>query len=890
MKNIILKLAQFLLYLVFCSSFYLHANNETFIAIADDFVCPSIPEAKYSYTEGGWIDNATGYSIDQPFAYSNQAINTLYDFGGFVIDDSTNSGSTFTTEDVNSLLIVRKDAIIQNDGIVSRTKFYNVDDGQNFDSVCETYSENIVIIEDLTIPPTNEYIEQCNADIDLVTNTIIGRVYNDLNGNGIQDTGEPGKESVGIVIQTENGDWLGARTDVNGDWIATVQVSNIFIRVSNELFPNAEITEGALSFSLNVTEGGTINAGTVGYKIPDVFGSLEGVIYEDINGDGEQNNNEPGIENITVNITDENKSITTFNTNSNGYWIANQVLITNAVVSVDKTTIPSGSVLTEGDDTDALFIVLENDIVNTGKIGYLVNQNTSSVSGFVYDDDNSNGIQDAGEHGIDGAQINVTTSNGSVFTTYTSSNGYWGINSLPADNITVELIESSLRTGSQLTEGVNPQSVSLIANSNIDTGALGYFIPDVTGSISGRVYNDINGNGIQDDDEPGIENVWIFIASEGQTRADVYTDINGDWIAALVVSNAVISIVESSLPEGVVQTESYPDIIENMKADTVVDIGKAGFTIPIPITTGTINGLVFNDENANGIFDDDEQGLPNVSVNITDVENSNTTVITDNNGFWTATIIQGNATIDIDNNTLDENAVLTAGSDPNTLTVIADQENNTENVGYNFPIPITTGTINGLVFNDENANGIFDDDEQGLPNVIIDVLDAEGILTSVDTDINGEWNTTTTVGEALVTIDENTLPENAIQTAGANPTIVTVISENNLNLENAGFYVEKEEIEEFAIYNAISPNDDGINDEMMITGISTFPYTRLVVYNTWGQTVYDTKNYHNENNRFKGYGNDGEVLPSGTYLFIFYYKTSGSSTMIKECGYLFINR
>ena len=87
------------------------------------------------------------------------------------------------------------------------------------------------------------------------------------------------------------------------------------------------------------------------------------------------------------------------------------------------------------------------------------------------------------------------------------------------------------------------------------------------------------------------------------------------------------------------------------------------------------------------------------------------------------------------------------------------------------------------------------------------------------------------------------------------------------------------------IYNAISPNGDNKNDLMRIANIELFSNNRVSVFNRWGDLVFETDNYNNDDRAFKGLNKNGKELPSGIY----YYKIelSGSKT---KTGYLSLKR
>lgn len=95
------------------------------------------------------------------------------------------------------------------------------------------------------------------------------------------------------------------------------------------------------------------------------------------------------------------------------------------------------------------------------------------------------------------------------------------------------------------------------------------------------------------------------------------------------------------------------------------------------------------------------------------------------------------------------------------------------------------------------------------------------------------------------------------------------------------------------VYNNLTPNGDGINDTLFITGIERFPDNIVRIFNRWGAKVSEIHGYNNEEKVFKGYANSSsedqssELLPSGTYYYILEYSVAGER--IKKINYLFIN-
>ncbi|MCS6929271.1 MAG: HYR domain-containing protein [Saprospiraceae bacterium] len=82
--------------------------------------------------------------------------------------------------------------------------------------------------------------------------------------------------------------------------------------------------------------------------------------------------------------------------------------------------------------------------------------------------------------------------------------------------------------------------------------------------------------------------------------------------------------------------------------------------------------------------------------------------------------------------------------------------------------------------------------------------------------------------------------------------------------------------ETFCTYipNIITPNDDNINDYLEIPCLNTelYPNNRLIIYNQWGDKVYEASPYSNDPAKaWRGTlnGRPGQHLPDGTYFYYF---------------------
>ena len=97
---------------------------------------------------------------------------------------------------------------------------------------------------------------------------------------------------------------------------------------------------------------------------------------------------------------------------------------------------------------------------------------------------------------------------------------------------------------------------------------------------------------------------------------------------------------------------------------------------------------------------------------------------------------------------------------------------------------------------------------------------------------------------------------------------------------------------ELIIPQAFTPDGDGINDFLVIVGINYFPENTLVIYNRWGNIVFEVKEYQND---WAGTNNGklvigGDELPTGTYYYVLDCKdpNMGENGIYK--GYIYIQR
>lgn len=91
------------------------------------------------------------------------------------------------------------------------------------------------------------------------------------------------------------------------------------------------------------------------------------------------------------------------------------------------------------------------------------------------------------------------------------------------------------------------------------------------------------------------------------------------------------------------------------------------------------------------------------------------------------------------------------------------------------------------------------------------------------------------------------------------------------------------------IPGAFSPNDDGINDLLVIPGIEGFPANTVVIFNRWGSKIYEAAGYDNSTVVWDGTSMDALIqgkAPAGTYFYVIELGNEDPA----YTGYIYLNR
>ncbi len=93
---------------------------------------------------------------------------------------------------------------------------------------------------------------------------------------------------------------------------------------------------------------------------------------------------------------------------------------------------------------------------------------------------------------------------------------------------------------------------------------------------------------------------------------------------------------------------------------------------------------------------------------------------------------------------------------------------------------------------------------------------------------------------------------------------------------------------DFFIPEGFSPNNDGINDVLVIRGIEKYPNNSIQIFNRWGDKVYECNGYKNkwDGKSTMGITIGGNDLPVTTYFYLFDF---GDGSKIRK-GTIYLDR
>lgn len=442
------------------------------------------------------------------------------------------------------------------------------------------------------------------------------------------------------------------------------------------------------------------------------LGSISGIKFNDLNRDGLLTTGEPALAGWTIFVDANNNGTREATepstvTNATGAYAFSSLTPGNYTIRevqqagwVQTTVNPAPVGVTGGSNIAG---------INFG------NNQSGTITGIKFNDNNGNALLDAGETPLQGWTIFADGNANGILDAgegraVTGTDGRYTFANLPPGSYTIREVQQSGWT--QTTP--NPGAIGVTGGTN----AIINFGNRQFGSISGVKFNDLNSNATFDTGEVGLAGWTIFIDANG----------NGTLEATepTTVTNATGAYAFANIPPG---NYGVREVQQPGWKQTTPNPGPVNLTGGANITginfgnnqLGTITGLKFSDTNGNALLDAGETPLPGWTIFI-DANGNGTLEATEAAAVTGANGRYSFANVPVGNYTLRE--VQQTGwtqTTPNPGPVgITGGTNAIVNFGNR-----QFGSISGIKFNDANANGVFNAGETPLQGWTI-YIDANG--------------------------------------------------------------------------------------------------------------------------------------------------------------------
>lgn len=681
--------------------------------------------------------------------------------------------------------------------------------------------------------------DHLTADFGYGGSTSIGDlVWWDIDGDGVRDAGEPGLSGIEVTVTyagpddtfgTPDDQDFVTTTDADGDYLVTGLPSGDFRVTVTDGVPGGLDAVYDEDDGTGSPDGETfvLGLGIEAHLTADFgyqgTGSIGDTVWNDLDGDGTLNGTEPGLSGVTVTLvwhgpdgvanTPDDITLQT-TTDANGVYGFAGLPAGGFEVSVDPSTIPVG--LDASYDLDGTLDHTTVVTLTTGEtrddvdFGY---QGTGSIGDTIWLDLDGGGDQNLGEPGIPGVQVDLVwagpdgtldTADDFTWSTTTDADGLYLFEDLPPGAYRVEVV--TVPAG--LTNSADPDGgaadISLLTLGAAEDNMIQDFGYVGTGSIGDTVWFDLDGDGSQTADEPGAPGIGLEVILAGVdgtvgTADDIVvnalTDADGLYLVEGLPSGDIeVNVDPMTIPDGVAVGGDY-DGGNPTSTQLTLTLGETNLDIDYPlIGDASLDGVVWSDDNGDGIRDPSEVGVEGVTLVVTwdgpagPVE---FTVVTGPDGTWTLpSIPPGDYTVRIDTTTVPDGLGLTT---PESVDVTVPPMG-TGHVEHGLA-PLSS--IGSYVWIDSNENGIRDGIEPGLNGVVVELLDEEGnVVATLETDIDGGYLFTDLLpGTYTVRVDASTLPEGLIQVADRDgvedgQTTVTVAGGDAVLDANFGYLVD----------------------------------------------------------------------------------------------------
>jgi hypothetical protein len=459
---------------------------------------------------------------------------------------------------------------------------------------------------------------------------VSGVKFEDVNGNGLRDSGETGLPGVVIHVETEDASLLNGVTAPDGAFRICGLSHGETFRVTEEVpfgyrqtgplddRPSRRLIAQDFGYFVIMCDENFSGLDFGNQLIPNAIG---GIKFEDLNANGLRDPGEPGLSGFTINLTSASPGTPlagTATTDSNGNFIFLDVA--PGTYTLSEVIQPGFSLTVPALNSISVTLAAGGSSI-ANEFGNFRGVLTGTIAGAKFNDLNGNGVRDAGEPGLAGVTITRTSSIndpvGANLSVVTDAEGNFTFAAVPFGSFT---ISETVPAGFVQTFPAAPGTAS--ANVNFGernvTGLL-FGNRALAGTVSGVKFDDANGNGVRDADETGLAGVTIRLTDASNVVRTTTTDASGAFSFSNVAAGAYV--VSEIVPNGFTQTAPVAPgtfAINVTTGQVIANLLFGNRAITVGTETGSISGQKILDLNANGIFDGIDRGFEGIVLELRD--------------------------------------------------------------------------------------------------------------------------------------------------------------------------------------------------------------------------------------------------------------------------------
>ncbi len=503
-----------------------------------------------------WAD-ADGDGVQDPGENGISGVNVkLYRNGSYMKQTTTNGAGAYHFGNLEAGTYKVKFG--DKSGYAFTHKDAGSDNAKDSDAGSDGYTGNIVLSAGADVTTVDcGYVERDECSIG-------DFVWNDANGNGVQDAGETGIPGVSVRLYQGSDYVKSDNTDGSGKYAfdgldaGTYQVK--FPAISGRGFTvkdaggndaqDSDAGSGGMTGDIVLSWGGSDMTVDCGYR---PLSSIANYVWFDSNKNGIQDDGPAGIDDVTVKLYQGTDKVAETETNWQGRYEFDGLqagtyrVLFPAIPGREFTHLHAGS--NDDADSDAGGGGYTADIVlgwgetnNTVDAGYVCHEH-ASLGDFAWHDVNGNGIQETGETGINGITVRLYHDGDPVpvaatsTATHSGKPGWYTFTGLDAGTYQVGF---GAAPGKVITaKDAGPDGSDSDAGSSGMTGDIvlfwgdcdctvdcGYRVPAQLGDLA---WYDVNENGVQDAGEIGIGGVGVQLYHDGSVVDSTTTAYDGSY-------------------------------------------------------------------------------------------------------------------------------------------------------------------------------------------------------------------------------------------------------------------------------------------------------------------------------------------------------------------------